>query len=130
MLVRVAVDTSAVLHRVLVTVAWVCCGLVIASFAIFVRDQLQQGSTHQVQELNNTAPTTPLGPPKQPAQPKRFIDGAAHDLTSPFDSVVSSDSPWVNHMVPDILALLVYGGGIGFAARYASGRSHSATASW
>ena len=111
-------------HRVLVTVAWVCCGLVIASFAIFVQNQLKQGSTRQVQLLGTGAPAQ-TAPPAPPAQPKRFIDGAAHDLTSPFTSIVASDSPWVNHMVPDIFALLVYGGGLGFVARYASGRSHA-----
>ena len=107
-----------------------CCGLVIASFALFVRDQLQQGSNHQVQMLNNTEPTGPAQAPTVPGQPKRFIDGAAHDLTSPFGSIVSSDSPWVNNMVPDLLALLVYGGGLGFVARYASGRSHSSSTGW
>jgi hypothetical protein len=126
MVVVLLVDTSHVVHRVLVTVAWVCCGLVIASFALFVHDQLKQGSAHQVQLLSGTGPLTPATPaPRQPAQPRRFIDGARHDLTSPFDSLVSSDSKWVNEGVPDLLALLVYGGGIGFAARYTRGRSHS-----
>ena len=126
MVVARVVDTSAVVHRVLVTVAWVCCGLVIASFALFVHDQLKQGSAHQAQLI---APTGPAGPgtPIQHAvgQPRRFIEGASHDLTSPFDSLVSSTSPWINHLVPDALALLVYGGGIGFIARYSRGRGHS-----
>ena len=51
MVVAPAVDTGDVVHRILVTVAWVCCGLVIASFAIFVQNQLKQGSNHQVQLL-------------------------------------------------------------------------------
>jgi hypothetical protein len=106
-------------------VAWVCCGLVIASLALFVNDQLKQGSAHQVALLAHTGPPTPATTGQhQAAQPRRFIDGASHDLTSPFDSIVSSNSPWVNHMVPDVLALLVYGGGIGFVARYSRGRSH------
>ena len=117
-------------HRVLATAAWVCCGLVIASFAIFVRDELKSGSNYQVQVLNNSAHPASAPAPQPPAQPKRFIDAAAHDLTSPFNSIVASDSPWVNHMIPDLLALLVYGGGLGFAARYSSGRSHRSTATW
>jgi hypothetical protein len=113
-----------VVHKVLVTVAWVCCGLVCVSFVLFVHDQLKQGSAHQASLIAPTGPIVPAQPlAHQVAQPRRFIDGAAGDLTSPFDSVVSSDSPWVNHMVPDVFALLVYGGGLGFAARYASGRS-------
>jgi hypothetical protein len=130
MVVARAVDTCAVIHRVLVTVAWICCGLVIASFALFVRDQLKSGSNHQVQLLNNTAPTAPAKASRPPGQPKRFIDAAAHDLTSPFDAIVSSDSPWINHMIPDFFALLVYGGGLGFLARYTSGRAHQAAATW
>jgi hypothetical protein len=124
MVIGVAVDISAVVHRVLVIIAWVCCGLVLASFALFVHDQLKQGSTHQVALLNNNVALVTAAP-KQVGQPRRFIDGARHDLTSPFASVVSSDSKWVNQLVPDVLALLVYGGGIGFLARYSRGRSHS-----
>jgi hypothetical protein len=108
----------------MVTVAWVCCGLVIASFALFVHDQLKQGSAHQVQLLANTTPGAAAPVQHQVGQPRRFIVGAAHDLTSPFNSVVSSNSPWVSQLVPDVLALLVYGGGIGFVARYSRGRSH------
>ena len=126
MVVGAAVDISVVVHRVLVTIAWVCCGLVLASFALFVHDQLKSGSSHQVQLLNNDASTTgPVTATAKPVgQPRRFIDGARHDLTSPFESIVSSDSPWVNQLVPDLFALLVYGGGLGYVARYSRGRSH------
>jgi hypothetical protein len=125
MVIASTVDKGLVVHKVLITVAWVCCGLVIASFTLFVRDQLKSGSNHQVQlitpSLTASATPTPAGRNHVPGQPRRFIDGAAHDLTSPFDSVVSSNSPWVNQLVPDAIALLLYGGGLGFAARYTRG---------
>jgi hypothetical protein len=125
MVIASTVDKGPVVHKVLITVAWVCCGLVIASFTLFVRDQLKSGSNHQVQlitpSLTASATPTPAGTHHVPGQPRRFIDGAAHDLTSPFDSVVSSNSPWVNQLVPDAIALLLYGGGLGFAARYTRG---------
>ena len=121
MVIAQTADKRLVVHRVLITVAWVCCGLVIASFTLFVRDQLKSGSNHQVQLLAAPGTPAPVAPAHVPGQPRRFIDGAAHDLTSPFDSVVSSTSPWVNHLIPDAIALLIYGGGIGFAARYTRG---------
>jgi hypothetical protein len=98
---------------------------VIASLALFVHDQLKQGSAHQASLIAPTFPVTPAtSTAHQVGQPRRFIDGASHDLTSPFSSIVSSDSPWVDHLVPDVFALLVYGGGLGFFARYSRGRSH------
>jgi hypothetical protein len=36
---------------------------------------------------------------------------------------VQSDSEWVLHGVPTIVALLVYGVGIGYVARYSRGLS-------
>ena len=116
-------DTGRVVRRILITVAWVCCGLVLASFALFVRDQLKSGSAHQA-NLISTATTTPAAPaPHPPGQPRRFILDARHDLVSPFASIVASDNNWVNQIVPDVFALLVYGGGLGFLARYSSGRA-------
>jgi hypothetical protein len=55
------------------------------------------------------------------SQPKRFIDGAATLLTSPFRSIVSSDNSWVTHGLPTLFALLAYGLGIGYVARFTSG---------
>src|SRR5581483_9300037 len=101
MVIGVAADYSAVVHRALVTTACIMCALIVASFALFVRDQLKTSATHQA---NLIAPPTRLQYPgtttttstattpahHQPGQPRRFIVGAAHDLTSPFDSIVSS----------------------------------------
>jgi len=97
--------------------------LLVASFALFARDQLAGASKHQQNELAVGAITSPgLVPPKtQHAQPRRFIDGAAHTLTSPFSSIVQSTSPWVTRGLPTIFALLIYGVGIGYLARYSSG---------
>lgn len=113
------------MHRVLKSVAMVCCALVVVSFALFVRDQLVAGSKHQQDELVVAAApaASPTAHRHVVGQPRRFIDGAAHTLTSPFDSIVASDSPWVNHSVPAIFGLLVYGLGLGYLARYASGRA-------
>jgi hypothetical protein len=114
-----------VIHRVLVLTAFVCCGLVIASFALFARDQLAGASQHQQNELVSAASASLAPAPTNhvPGQPKRFIDGAARVLTSPFRSIVQSDSQWVLHGVPTIFALLVYGVGLGYLARFSRGMS-------
>jgi hypothetical protein len=114
-----------VIHRVLVLAAFMCCGIVIVSFTLFARDQLAGASKHQQNELVSAAPASP--PPavanRSPGQPRRFIDGAARALTSPFRSIVQSDSQWVLHGVPTIFALLVYGVGLGYLARFSRGMS-------
>jgi hypothetical protein len=112
-----------VIHRLLVLTACVCCALVAVSFAMFARDQVAGASQHQQNELVAGAQTTTGTVPvhEATAQPRRFIDAAARDLTSPFKSIVQSDTAWVSHGVPTIAALLVYGVGLGFLARYSRG---------
>lgn len=124
MLAAATADTADVLHRLLASVAVGCSLLVLISFALFARDQLAGASKHQQNQLATTAPPV-TGPPvvHKKGQPRRFIDGAASTLTSPFSSVVSSSSNWVDHGVPTALALLVYGFGLGYLARYSRGLS-------
>ena len=125
MLVAAAADTGSVIHRALVVTACVTSLIVAVSFGLFARDQLSGASQHQVAEINAGQVTTPgVAPqPTHHGQPRRFIDGAASTLTSPFKSIVASDNQWVSHGIPTMFALLVYGVGIGFVARYTRGMS-------
>ena len=118
-----AADTDRVIHRLLVLAACVCSLFVVASFAMFARDQLAAGSAHQVAEISTSDPiaSSASSQPVHQAQPRRFIDGAASTLTSPFSSIVQSDNPWVKHGLPTVFALLVYGVGIGYTARFTRG---------
>jgi hypothetical protein len=120
-----AADTDPVFQRALVLTAIACSALVAGSFALFARDQLAGASKHQQNEIIASVPTTPRTVPMshQPAQPRRFIDGAANALISPFKSIVQSHSQWVLHGIPTIIALLVYGVGLGYLARYSRGLS-------
>jgi hypothetical protein len=120
-----AADIASVIHRVLVLTALACCALVVVSFTLFARDQIAGASKHQQNELASGAPLTPppIQVPRQVAQPRRFIDAAYRTLTSPFRSIVQSDSQWVLHGVPTICALLVYGLGLGYLARFSRGLS-------
>jgi Na+-transporting NADH:ubiquinone oxidoreductase subunit NqrC len=110
---------------VLVCTSLACCVLVAASFAMFARDQMAGASQHQQNEIIAGAPTTTGSVPvhKVTAQPRRFIDAAAKDLTAPFHAIVQSDSQWVMRGVPTIIALLAYGVGFGYLARFSRGMS-------
>jgi hypothetical protein len=111
-----------VIHRALVLTAYICCGLVIASFALFARDQMAGASKQQQTELvaGSDTPSNPHAVPvvHHHAQPRRFIDGAASTLTAPFRSFMHSDSAWSQELEGTLLALIVYGVGLGFLARY------------
>jgi len=119
MLTAPAADSGRVIHRALVTVALICSGLVFVSFVMFARDQIAGASKQQANAVSPSARSP--APSKQQGEPGRFIDGAARALTSPFRSIVQSGSAWVQHGVPTLLGLLVYGVGLGFLARYSRG---------
>lgn len=110
------------IHRALVLVALVCSGLVFASFVLFALHQIGGAAKVQANAVTSSGTRQAAAPNAKPqGQPGRFIDNAASKLTSPFESIVESGSAWVQHGVPTILALLVYGVGLGFLARYSRG---------
>jgi hypothetical protein len=125
MLIARTADTSRVISRALRLTAFLCCTLIVASFAMFARDQMAGASEHQQTELvAGASPSTPATAPSKPkAQPRRFIDGAAKTLTAPFDAIVRSSNPWVKHGLPALFAVLVYGLGLGYLARYSAART-------
>jgi len=118
-----AVDDPGVVHRLLTSISLICCLLVCASFVLFAHDQIAGASKHQTSELvaGSTSPTATTSSHKV-GQPRRFIDAVAGDLTSPFDSIVRSDNDWVRRGFPTVVALLVYGLGLGMLSRYALGQ--------
>jgi hypothetical protein len=101
----------------------VICLIVIAWFVVFAVDQTSTASTHQQNEV--TAGTVPAPSESAAAAGKhdstlhRTLDEASNALTSPFAGAVSgSHSEWIIHIVKTILALLVYGFGLAFLARF------------
>jgi hypothetical protein len=124
MLIAREVETGRVISRVLRFAAFACCALVVASFGMFARDQIAGASQHQQTELVAGAhPTTASGTPVKHAQPRRSIDDAAKVLTKPFDEIVQSSNLWVKHGLPALFALLVYGLGLGYLARFSAART-------
>jgi hypothetical protein len=49
------------------------------------------------------------------------VDGAAHALTAPFSTMVSTGSQWANHLVLLVCGLACYGVALGFLSRYTAG---------
>jgi len=100
----------------------VICLIVIASFAIFAIDQTKGASAHQQQELKVGTPeastSSPKSAPTHESGLHEAIDEASNQLTSPFSGITSgSSSKWAIHGVNLVLALVVYGFGLGFLAR-------------
>jgi hypothetical protein len=110
------------LAALLRVVSRVTCLIVIVSFAIFVVDQTGSASTHQQDELNGTlATTTPAPTAAQPPHEgtiHKTIDEVAGKLTSPFSGITAgTTSQWAVRGVGTVMALLVYGVGLGYLAR-------------
>ena len=121
-----AADARGVIRGALALCSFLCCGLVIASFTLFALDQVNSASKHQVAEIVGGAPTrTAPGTvaDAHPGQPRAFIDQAARTLTAPFRAVLHSGSDWVQHGFATVCALLLYGLGLGYLARWSQGRA-------
>jgi hypothetical protein len=107
------------------------CLVVCVSFALFAINQTSAASAHQQRELNNELPTPaqagasgattrPTGTDGQAKKGslRHTIDEVAERVTSPFSGlVVGSSSEWLKRTLLLLLALLVYGLGLGFVAR-------------
>ena len=128
--------------RTLHWISLICSAFVVISFVLFAHAEISSASSHQAgliappKTLAQGTPTGALGISTQPVgaatappqphvkgQPRRFIDGVAGKLESPFTSLVQTNNQWVEHLIPLVLALLVYGGGIGYMGRWTAGRS-------
>jgi hypothetical protein len=109
--------------------AIVCSGLVLLGFAFFATEELDRGSKTQQgkleSELEGTAKDpAPIAPtPVQEAARERangkfreFVDDANDVLLGPFTNLINSKDRWVSHGVPAVLALLLYGLGLGTLA--------------
>jgi hypothetical protein len=95
--------------------ASVICLIVVASFVVFAVDQTSNASAHQQNELNGSE--SAKSPPSHKSAVHKALDDTAEALTSPFSGVVSGSSQWAIHGVRTVLALLVYGFGLGYLAR-------------
>ena len=100
----------------------IACLIVIVSFAIFAVEQTDKASNRQQNALkstsNGSAAPHVVDAPAHEGAVHHAIDEVAKELTSPFSGVTAgSTSQWVVRGVGTLLALLVYGLAIGYAAR-------------
>lgn len=105
------------ISRVLAVASVASCALCLVSFGLFAYDQAAGAGRNQIATLTGQPALHPGARAARESQPRRFIDGAARTLTSPFRSLVQSDSKWAVWISSTAIALLVYGFGLGFLAR-------------
>ncbi len=120
------------LEGLLRTAAIVASAVVVLSFALFAVDETRDAakqSAAAVAGLEATSSSDP-SPTEERARERAHgpvreaIDDANDVLVSPFAFAASnSGSSWVRRGAPALLALLVYGVGLSFLARYARGRA-------
>jgi predicted PurR-regulated permease PerM len=112
--------------RLLRLASIVICLIVVASFAIFAVQQTKSASGRQTEAVAKGEPSTAPAQAAHPASSQstshegavhKAIDEVSTKLTSPFAGVVSSSSEWASRGVKLLIALVVYGFGLGFLAR-------------
>jgi hypothetical protein len=109
--------------------AVVCSAIVLLGFAYFATDELSRGSQNQQNKLDKEvtgahSDPAPIAPsPDQEASRERVngkfreaVDDANDVLLGPFTGLIDSNDRWVTHGVPTLLALLLYGLGLGMLA--------------
>ena len=123
-------------------VAIVSSVLVLLGFAYFATDELDRGSRTQQSKLDREldgalGDPTPIAPtPSQEAARERVngrfreaVDDSNDLLLGPFKNIVDSNDRWVTHGVPAVLALLLYGLGLGTLANMLP-KQREHTADW
>jgi hypothetical protein len=103
-------------------------GFVLFGFAFFATDELDRGSKTQQQALSSelagestfdpVAPTPADEAAREAAHStvREIVDDANDVLLGPFVDLVDSNDVWVSRLIPTVLALLLYGVGLGFLA--------------
>jgi hypothetical protein len=100
--------------------------VVVIGFAMFAIDETDKGSKAQQAKLERELGSTsdPIAPTAREEAVRERDNGAVREaiddandvLLRPFVDLVDSDNAWVNHGVPALLALLIYGFGLGLLA--------------
>jgi hypothetical protein len=105
--------------------------VVVLGFAAFAIDETDKGSKAQQAKLERELGTTVAPDAAQEAARERdhgavreAIDDTNDVLLRPFADLVDSDNSWVNHGIPALLALLIYGFGLGLLANMLPKQRH------
>ncbi len=108
------------LTRALRIASLVSCLIAVAWFVTFAVQQSGTAAAHQASEIYpgpaQSSQTQPA--PAKEGELRKTINSAFKTLSSPFSSLASGwSSQWKIHIVDTLLALLVYGFGVGFIVR-------------
>jgi hypothetical protein len=105
--------------------------VVVLGFALFAIDEADKGSKGQQAKLARELGTTVAPDAPQEALRERkhgavreAIDDANDVLLRPFAELVDSGNAWVSHGIPALLALLIYGFGLGMLANMLPKQRH------
>lgn len=104
------------------------CAIVILSFAAFAIEQTRTASSHQQEQITGphlagagssaTSGSGASGTHAHKGSVHKALDEASDSLTSPFAGVLAgSDSEWASRGGKLLLALALYGFGLGYLAR-------------
>jgi hypothetical protein len=113
------------------TAAIVVSAIVLISFGLFAIDETRNASDSSVAAIAGLEATATADPTASEERARERAHNKVHELiddtddvlVKPFASIADgSDSSWVRRGVPTLLALLVYGFGLSFLARFAHGR--------
>lgn len=117
------------LESLLRTFAILASLFVIAGFGLFVIDEAQSASDQTTEAIAGQKASRIADPSPEEerareaahAAPREVVDDVNDVLLSPFAVVAEgSSSQWARRGVPALLALLVYGFGVGMLARFAA----------
>jgi hypothetical protein len=120
-----------VLERLLRLAAIASSLLVVAGWAWFAIDETSAASQNTQAEIAGREATRTPDPDAEQERAREQANGPVREviedvndvLLRPFaPAVEGSSSAWVRRTVPALLALLVYGFGLGLLARFAAGR--------
>ncbi len=123
---------SGVLEGPLRLLSIVLSGIVLLGWVLFAVTTTGEASRQTAAEVaGRQASSRPDPSPEQERDReaangtvREAIDDANDILLAPFADVgAGSESRWVRRTVPAVLALLVYGLGLGFLARFSQGRA-------
>jgi hypothetical protein len=98
----------------------IVCLIVLVSFVLFAIEQADSASVHQQRELSEGTPTasTKHSGKHDKSTLRKTIDEVSSEITSPFSAATAGwKNEWAIRGTLTVLALLVYGFGIGFLAR-------------
>jgi hypothetical protein len=105
-------------------VAIALSALVAAGFLGFAADQMSDASAKQQTVLADPEPGQERARERGHGDARELVDDANDGLLKPFASVTDgSSSDWVRRGVPTLLALAIYGLGLGFLARWVDSRA-------